>query len=60
VTGAVVAIILRRFEARQFWRACPFCGYDLRKNVSGQCPECGEQNADDLRERLRLEEDDSE
>src|SRR5262249_24342547 len=20
---------------------CKYCGYDLRKNVSGRCPECG-------------------
>jgi hypothetical protein len=33
----------RRRRARRWRRAgrCPYCGYDLRGNVSGICPECG-------------------
>jgi len=32
----------RRIPARLRARHCPACGYDLRGNTSGRCPECGE------------------
>jgi hypothetical protein len=32
---------LARLLAPRIARACPECGYDLRKNTSGRCPECG-------------------
>jgi hypothetical protein len=34
--------LLRRIHRRPRPGHCPHCGYDLRGNVSGVCPECGE------------------
>ena len=44
VPGAFVLRLLhRRIVRRGRWRRglCLACGYDLRGNVSGHCPECG-------------------
>lgn len=52
ILGAIVGIL-----AATFWKVVPWqmrpttkcreCGYDLRGNVSGVCPECGTEIADD-------------
>ena len=42
--AAVVWVWERKGELRRRWRQrgqCQRCGYDLRGNVSGVCPECG-------------------
>ena len=38
--SALVAI-WRAPKPRVDWRFCERCGYDLRGNTSGRCPECG-------------------
>lgn len=48
IAGTVVAypamfigcVLLRRYS-RRWQRKCLKCGYNLRGNVSGRCPECG-------------------
>jgi len=42
----VTAVVLRRHLKRPRGNVCAQCGYDLRGNVSGRCPECGTPVAD--------------
>jgi len=43
--GSVPVLIAERRErrriARQIEKPCPVCGYSLKENTSGICPECG-------------------
>lgn len=38
-----VEVFLRRELCRRGFSVCLHCGYDLRGNTSGACPECGEK-----------------
>ena len=40
VPGIIMQVLIGRRAARVF-RRCAECGYDLTKNESGVCPECG-------------------
>lgn len=40
--AAITALLFRLDRRRPIPDSCP-CGYDLTGNVSGTCPECGEQ-----------------
>jgi len=39
--GALTALLWRRDRRRVPLGRCEWCGYDLTKNESGRCPECG-------------------
>lgn len=41
ITGVVAAGVLHRVCGRTADGCCGHCGYDLRGNQSGRCPECG-------------------
>lgn len=42
-----IAIHFREIHTRRDRGLCERCGYDLRGNTSGQCPECGAGNVQD-------------
>ncbi len=53
--GAMSIHFLRRVYRRQALGFCLNCGYDLRGNVSGRCPECGVSVPIDDRSRTELD-----
>lgn len=42
VLSAIPTVILWRLNRRRGPGCCQKCGYDLRGNISGICPECGQ------------------
>lgn len=52
VPFAVLSFSLRRWRHRPEQGHCESCGYNLRGNTSGVCPECGTPIPEDLKQRL--------
>lgn len=50
------ALILPNRFPRSHEDACPECGYCLRGNISGVCPECGTPIAEETKQRLEAAE----